>query len=91
MKNDYTSLYLPHDLKSELVEAARAMGYEVSCGRGSRLTEFVSVLLKEREILSQAPLIPELRTSIIRLSKMDPAQQQRACRMLELLFADGRE
>jgi hypothetical protein len=90
-ENSYTSLYLPRDLKQEIIEAARAKGYEVTRGRGSQLAEFVGVLLQERSILSESPLTPELRESIIRLSRLDSRQQQRVCKILELMLEDGEE
>ncbi len=97
-KDGYTSVYVSKELKRQLVETAQAEDYKVGRGRGSRLAEFIATMLEEYSDLSQKDpaltflhrLIPELRSSIQKLSKMDDVQQKRACAMLALLF-DGRE
>ena len=91
--NSYTSVYVSKELKRQLVETARAEHYKVGFGRGSRLAEFIAVMLQEYCEMSQKdpllhPLTPELRSLIKKLSRMDEMQQKRACKMLALLF-DG--
>ena len=94
----YTSVYLPRELKRQLVETAQSEDYRVGRGRGSRLAEFIATMLEEYSDFSQKysaltflhRLTPELRSSIQKLSRMDDVQQKRACAMLDLLF-DGQE
>lgn len=89
-----TSVYMPRDLKRRLVEAAEAEGFQVGYGRRSRLAEFIGTVLREHRLFSDRhptvsslrSLVPELRSSIVRLSQMSPLQQKRACAMLDLLF-----
>ena len=89
-----TSVYMPRKLKRRLVEAAEAEGFQVGYGRRSRLAEFIGTVLREHSLSSERyptisllrSLTPELRSSIVRLSKMSPVQQKRACAMLDLLF-----
>ena len=97
-EDGYTSVYVSKELKRQLVETAQAEDYKVGRGRGSRLAEFIATMLEEYSDLSQKDpaltslhhITPELRSSIRKLSKMDDAQQKRACAMLDLLF-DGQE
>jgi hypothetical protein len=94
-----TSIYLPEDLKRQLVEVAEARGFPVGRGRKSHLARFVGALLRESKLLSQNNLdrvpihllIPELRSSLIELSKMGATRQERANRLLEILIDDWQE
>jgi hypothetical protein len=94
-----TSIYLPEDLKRQLVETAEARGFPVGRGRKSYLASFVGALLRESKLLSQSDLervpvhllIPELRSSLMELSKMGVARQERANRLLEILIDDWQE
>jgi hypothetical protein len=94
-----TSIYLPEDLKRQLIETAEAQGFSVGRGRKSHLARFVGALLQESELSSQNNLnrvpvhllIPELRSSLIDLSKMGVTRQERANRLLEILIDDWRE
>jgi len=93
-EDGYTSVYVPKELKRRLIATAQAEDYTVGCGRGSRLAQFIAAMLEEYSDLSQKDpiltflhsLTPELRSCIRKLSKMDDAQQKRACAMLNLLF-----
>ncbi len=95
-RSSSASVYVPMELKRRLVQAAQAEDYEVTRGRGSRLAEFIAMMLdKYRNLAQNDPdlrvwyrLTPELRSSILKLSKMDDAQQKRACAMLDLLLDD---
>lgn len=95
-KDNGTSVYVPKELKRQLVEMAQAENYAVGCGRGSRLAQFIAMMLNEYSDLTQQDptltfahrLTPELRSCIQQLSKMDVVQQKRACEMLNLLFGD---
>ena len=97
-KDGYTSVYIPKELKRQLIETAQAERFEVRHGRGSRLAQFIKTMLREHTLFSEHDpsvsslrcLTPELRFSIVKLSQMSDEQQKRACAMLALLF-DGRE
>mgnify|MGYP006305316333 CR=1 FL=1 len=97
--SSYTSVYLSKEVKDLLVETARTAGYEVGCGRKSGLAKFVEAMLQDYIRLSgngKDPqlfyyLAPELRSSIIKLSKMEASRQKRVSTMIELLFEDWRE
>jgi hypothetical protein len=98
-ENRYTSVYLPRELKCQLVDTAQSEGFEVTRGRKSRLAQFIAVMVEEHNLLSQSDpavsslhsLTPELRSFVLRLSKMGKMRQKRACAMLELLLADWQE
>ncbi len=94
--NHPTSVYLPQELKEQLVESAKSEGFEIGRGRRSCLARFVEVLLKDRKRAPQdlsplSSLAPELRTTIAKLSQMGVKRQQRASAVLELLLADWQE
>lgn len=96
--NGPTSVYISKELKRQLVETAEAEGFQVGRGRRSRLADFIGTMLHEHGFFSEhhptisslRSLTPELRSSIVKLSQMNSAQQKRACAMLALLF-DGNE
>ena len=96
--NGPTSVYISKDLKRQLIETAEAEGFKVGRGRRSRLSEFIGTMLREHSCFSERhptiyslrSLTPELRSSIVKLTQMNSAQQERACAMLDLLF-DGKE
>jgi len=100
MENKPTSIYLPPDLKQQLVEVAKANGFEVRRGCKSDLPQFIGVMLRKytpsttdaltMPLLLQS-LTPELRNVLIKLSKMDATQQQRASQVLELIFSTWSE
>ena len=98
-ENRYTSVYLPRELKRQIVDIAQSEGFEVSRGCKSRLAQFIEVIVEEHNFLSQSDaavsslhsLTPELRSFVLRLGKMGKMRQKRACAMLELLLADWQE
>jgi hypothetical protein len=97
-KDSYTSVYIPRELKRQLVKTAQDEDFTITRGRGSQLVQFIAAMLEEHNDLSQEDptlsflhrLTPELRSFIVKLSKMGDIQQKRACAMLDLLF-DGNE
>ena len=92
----YSSIYLPKELKRQLVEAAEAEGFSVSRGRQSCLARFVEVMLQEHKLLekndsvtpSLHSLTPELRSSISRLSEVNEKRQRHVSAVLDLLLED---
>jgi aspartate aminotransferase-like enzyme len=99
MENKPTSIYLPSDIKQQLVEVAEANGFHVGRGCKSDLPKFIAVMIEEyapAKLSSTAPLLvrsltPELRETIFKISKMGQAQQQRASQVLELIFSTWSE
>lgn len=93
-KTQYTSIYLPINLKSKLVKTAEAEGYSVRRGRQSQLAKFIQSLLHEREFTTpgspeKSPfhsLNPDLRSAVFKLSELDDLQQQCAGSILEVLL-----
>jgi hypothetical protein len=93
-KARYTSLYLPTNLKAQLVEIAESEGYSVGQGRQSQLAKFVESLLHERILLASensetspfSSLHPELRSSVFKLSELDAVQQQYVGSILNVLL-----
>ena len=55
-----SSIYLPDELKSRLIRAARRRGYHVDRGRQSQLTEYIAYLVLQDE--RSAPEAPRRRT-----------------------------
>ena len=96
-KNGYTSVYVSKKLKRQLVEMAQAQGYEIRRGRGSRLAQFIEGMVRASTCTSEGDvaayplytLVPELRSVVVKLSRMSDGQQKRACAMLALLFDGG--
>lgn len=88
-----TSIYLPKELKQQLVETAEAEGFEVGYGRKSCLAKFIGEVLREHKrsqnVLSY--LSPELRSSVTMLSEMSTAQQKLVSAILEPLLANWQE
>lgn len=92
----YSSIYLPMELKRQLVEAAKAEGFLVSRGRQSCLARFIEVMLQEHRLLekndpialSLHSLTPELRSSISRLSEANEKRQRHVSAVLDLLLED---
>jgi hypothetical protein len=93
--SDSSSIYLPTRLKNKIIKAAQAEGFEVGVGRNSRLASFIEMLM-EFKLQSQSDsvetvlyqLIPELRFSIIELSRMGTAKQRVASKVLKPLLVD---
>ena len=96
MSGRYTSIYLPREIKRQVIEVAQSEGFEVSCGRKSGLAKFVKTMLEEYQLLSQVDpmvsslhnLTPDLRSCVIRLSKVSEKHQNRICSILEILLSD---
>lgn len=98
-ENRYSSIYLPKELKHQLVETAKAEGFEVGHGRRSSLVKFIQTILQEHKLTSQndpvalslCSLAPELRFSIVKLGEMEMTRQRLVNALLELLFASWQE
>lgn len=96
MSSRYTSIYLPREIKRQVIEVAQSEGFEVSCGRKSGLAKFVKTMLQEYQLLSQNDpvvsslhsLTPDLRSCVIKLSKVSEKQQNRICSILKILLSD---
>ena len=55
-----SSIYLPDELKSRLIRAARRRGYNVERGRQSQLTEYIAFLVQLDEQVGHS--LPRRRT-----------------------------
>jgi len=99
MENKPTSIYLPSDIKQQLVEVAEANGFHVGRGCKSGLPQFIAVMIKKynpAKPSSATPLLlqsltPELREIVLKLSNMGEVQQRRASQVLKLVFATWSE
>lgn len=96
MENKPTTIYLPANIKQQLLDAAQSNGFDIGRGRNSGLPKFIAAMIKEYAHpalnSSSMPLLvqtltPELRNTLLKVSQMDRAQQQRASQVLELVFS----
>ncbi|MBN1690946.1 MAG: hypothetical protein JW901_07985 [Dehalococcoidia bacterium] len=93
-KTQYTSVYLPINLKAQLVKIAELEGYSIKQGRQSQLAKFIESLLHERTLLTSEnstvspffSLQPELRASIFKLGELSAIQQKRIGSILSVLL-----
>ena len=100
MKNDRdASVYLPKNLKAQIIEIARSEGYSVTRGRQSCLARFIEMILQEHNHRMQTDpttqslrsLTPQLRSSVLKLGAEDVKRQERAGAILALLLTDWQE
>jgi len=90
-KIQYTSIYLPSNLKDQLASKANAEGYSVGKGCKSQLAKFIELILLEYKSSNAgdprlSSLSPELRSSISKLNELNTAQQQYVGSILKVLL-----
>lgn len=95
MSEDQASMYLPKKLKEQLVERAKAEGFDVGRGRNSKLAAFIEKMLMDREQPTKSELLqnlgPMLHSTVVELGQLENSQRQLVNKLLKLLLAEWKE